>query len=305
MQPGPSSTRLPSLPRPASLLFAVALLVLVSGPRAGFAKAPPSKPSVTELVSHLAKCKSIATCQAIRTLVARGASIWPEIEAGLKAPDEMTRFWTLGVLSELTIEAAQQAIAARLDDKLVRVRAAAAFALGAYRSPKVVVWLLKALKDADLNVRFEAADALGSIKDSRSIEPLIAALRDPEPYVRGGVAEALGKIGSRKATPRLIERINEDINADVRGRATIALMKLKDPRAVAPLIARLNAEHEKKALCATAAALGELGDHRAIVPLKQALVRHKNDKDVLKYVDYALTQLEPKTKPGDSKQPGK
>ena len=77
----------------------------------------------------------------------KGEGIWPEIKRGLEAPDEMTRFWTLGVLSEVIVPAARPALAALLDDPEIRVRAAAAYALGAQRDKAVTKWLIKALAD--------------------------------------------------------------------------------------------------------------------------------------------------------------
>ena len=88
------------------------------------------KASVPTLVDRLKKCQSLETCPTVKALLARGEKIWPAIAVGLAAPDEMTRFWTLGVLSEIPVEAAQDAIGKMLADKEIRVRAAAAYALG-------------------------------------------------------------------------------------------------------------------------------------------------------------------------------
>jgi HEAT repeat protein len=249
-------------------------------------------PTVPELVQQLKGCESLETCAPVKALIARGPSIWPSVEAGLKAPDEMTRFWTLGVLSEVIVKASQPSIGALLDDKEIRVRAAAAYALGAHRDKAVTPWLLKALKDKDLNVRFAAAVGLGRVRDPASIPGLIGALRDKDEDVRGYAALALGDIRDRIATPHLVERLREDIMAQVRGFAAMALSKLKDPKSLAPLMAQARGEKDAKALAAALHALGELGDSSAISVIEPH-VTHAS-KDVQEYAKDALKRLKTK-----------
>jgi len=249
-------------------------------------------PSVPELVGQLKGCESLETCVPVKALIERGPSIWPSIEVGLKAPDEMTRFWTLGVLSEVIVSASQAPIAVLLDDREIRVRAAAAYALGAHRDKAVTPWLLKALKDKDLNVRFAAVVGLGRVRDPASIPGLVGALRDKDEDVRGYAALALGDIGDRVATPRIIERLREDIMAQVRGFAAMALSKLKDPKSLQPLMAQAREEKDAKALAASLHALGELGDLSAI-PVIEPHLKHPS-AEVQEYAKDALKRLKAK-----------
>ncbi len=246
-------------------------------------------PTVPKLVDQLKHCEDLETCAPIKQLIARGPTIWPAIEKGLKAPDELTRFWTLGVLSEVIVPASRPALAARLEDHEIRVRAAAAYALGAHRDKAVTKWLLKALGDKDLNVRFAVVVALGRVRDPASVPALLGALRDEDEDVRAYAALALGDIGDRKATKRLIERLREDIVPKVRGFAAMALGSLKDLESLEPLMAQAREEKDAKALAAAIHALGQLGDRRAI-PAITPHTKHAS-KEVREYVTDALKRL--------------
>ena len=81
----------------------IALLLLTGAKEKG--------PSVKTLVDQLAACEALNSCPAVQELKKRGPAIWPDLEVGLKHPDEMTRYWTLGVLTVVVIPKAQKAIA--------------------------------------------------------------------------------------------------------------------------------------------------------------------------------------------------
>ncbi len=250
---------------------------------------PVKEQSIAELVGGLKSCDGLESCAFTRELIRRGQAIWPGVQAGLDAADEMTRFWTRGVLSEVLIVDSREAIAASLDDKLVRVRAAAAFALGNHRDKAVTGWLLKALKDKDLNVRFAAAVGLGRVRDDKAVPDLIRALRDEDDDVRAYAALALGDIKDRRATPGLLERLREDLKGHVRGRAAMALGVLQDPAALDPLIAAVGEEKDTKALASAIFALGALGDPKAL-PTLEPLEEHA-DKDVREYAAEAIAAI--------------
>ena len=224
-----------------TLMVAIAAALLAVALTA-HGKAKPKPKSVASLVEELPRCESLETCSATVALIERGASIWPAIKVGLEAPDALTRFWTLGVLSEVVIKKAVSEIAKAITDKEIRVRAAAAYALGAQRDRVVTPHLMRALKDEDLNVRFAAVVAMGRVKDPATVEALMGALRDKDDDVRGYAAFALGDIGDRRATARLCERLREDLIAKVRGMSAMALGSLKDPASRAPLIGHLASE---------------------------------------------------------------
>jgi HEAT repeat protein len=270
-------------------ISALVMSALLFSAAAAAAAAPPA-PSVAELVQRLPACQSLETCEAALELTRRGEAIWPDIEVGLGSPDEWIRFWTLGVLTNVPVAAAREAIAKRLDDGAVRVRAAAAFALGEQRDRAVTPALLRALADKDLNVRFAAAVALGKIKDPAAVPALIAACRDRDEDVRAHAAAALGETGDRRATAALLERLDQDIVPLVRGYAAMALGQLRDPASLVPLLAHADEEKDASALAATAAALGELRDPAALPKLKLLLLNPS--EGVVDHVRYAIALIQ-------------
>lgn len=257
--------------------------------------APPSEgtPTVAELVARLATCQEM-DCAPLRELVARGDKVWPALEVGLDDADEMVRFWTLGVLSEVPVAAARPRLITLLADPMVRIRAAAAFALGVQKVPEVVPPLIGALVDGDVNVRFEAASALARVPDVRAVEPLIKASADADEDVRRAACEALGNIGDARAEPVLIDRV-ADRKAVVRGHAAIALGVMKARGAVDVLVKRVGRERDAEALAAMAWGLGEIGDAKAR-PALEGLREHKAEV-VRKEAADALAKLAPVPEP--------
>lgn len=297
---------------PHSIVLRIALIGALTWPSLALAAEPAPPPgadalataSVTELVGGLKKCKTLKGCPPVQELLKRGKAVWPELQAGLEAPDEMTRFWTLGVLSEIPTLAAREPVAARLKDPKIRVRAAAAYALGAMHDKSVTPHLLVALADKDLNVRFAAAVAMGRVKDPKTIPALIGACRDRDEDVRAYAALALGDIGDPTALPTLHERLDQDAHARVRGFAAMALAKLADQRSLAPLLARLDEERDPKALAAAVFALGALGDPSAIAVLEALSLKLaaetdealRDSKELKEYIADAIKTLQkPKT----------
>lgn len=228
--------------------------------------------SVKALVAQLGTCVEM-DCAPLRALIAKGDKVWPELEVGIDDPDEMIRFWSLGVLTEVPVAAARPKLVSLLKDPTVRIRAAAAFALGAQRTAEVVPALIEALADADVNVRLEAASALGRIPDARALEPLIKAAGDNDEDVRAAACEALGGIVDAKATAALLARLQDDRKAVVRGHAAIGLGMHKAKDAVPALVKRAGREKDGEALAAMAWALGEIGDPAARATL-EGLSKH-------------------------------
>jgi HEAT repeat protein len=268
------------------VVAAALALALVATPSV----AKKTGPTVAELVSQLSACESLETCTATLELIKRGEAIWPAIRAGLEAPEELTRFWTLGILSEVVVKKAVGDIARALGDKEIRVRAAAAYALGAQRDPVVTPHLIRAAADKDLNVRFAAVVAMGRVKDKAAVKTLMGALRDKDDDVRGYAAFALGDIGDRRATARLCERLREDLVPKVRGMSAMALGSLADPASKTTLLDSLASEDDAKALAASIYALSQLRDPST----RPAIARHAKHKssDVREYVKEALKTLD-------------
>ena len=103
--------------------LSIVLLVAFAAPQGAKAS---KKGKVKDLVAQLKKCESLEECPAVKALVRQRKTFWPKLSVGLEDPDEMIRFWTLGVLSKAPTPKAVSAIAFRLDDAKIRVRAAAA-----------------------------------------------------------------------------------------------------------------------------------------------------------------------------------
>ncbi len=256
---------------------------------------PPKPATVAELVARLSACESLDGCAPLHALIARGDAVWPELEIGLKAPDEMTRFWTLGVLHERPLAAAREAVTTCLDDKMPRIRAAAAMALGQLADKAVTPALIKAAADKDVNVRYAAVYAMGIVKDPASLDALTRALRDADEDVRAHAAQSLAELADKQAAPALLERVQQDLIGPVRGHAVIALARLGE-RSVAPaLVAHLGAEKDPKVLAATAHAVGQLGAPTDI-PALEKLLTHP-DAQVVEYVRAAIAALRPPAPP--------
>ncbi len=125
-----------------------------------------------------------------------------------------------------------------------------------------------------MRVREAAAEALGKIGDVRAVKPLIKALRDVAFDVRLNAAFALGRIGE-PAIESLIE-VLEDGNGLDREAAVEALKAMNtlsntgDARVVQPHI-KLLEDKNRAARQGAAKVLGMIGDVRAVEPLGKVL----------------------------------
>ncbi len=92
--------------------------------------------------------------------------------------------------------------------------------------------------DEEWQKRADAARELGIMKEGRSVNLLCRALRSEEDHlVINKIIEALGRIGDGRATLRIIEKLQDELNASEIDRYRIiyiieALKKIKDKRAL-------------------------------------------------------------------------
>lgn len=93
--------------------------------------------------------------------------------------------------------------------------------------------------------------------------------KNDDPRIRQYLSMVLGNLGDKRATPLLVEALN-DPSIDTRIYAALALGRLRDPDSVPPLLTQFNGD-EKDVRKAAAYALGEIGDARAREPLAAAL----------------------------------
>jgi HEAT repeat protein len=105
--------------------------------------------------------------------------------------------------------------------------------------------------DKDWHQRADAARELGFMKDGRSVNLLCRALRNEEEFmVQNRIIEALGRIGDSRATMRIIEVLEEEVDKHLSDKFRIifiieALSNLKDKRALVYLAPFLNSPDEE------------------------------------------------------------
>jgi len=93
--------------------------------------------------------------------------------------------------------------------------------------------------------------------------------KSDDPRIRQYLSMVLGNLGDRRATPLLIEAL-QDQSPDTRIYAALALGRLRDPNAVMPLV-QIFGSDDRDVRKAAAYALGEMRDPRALPALASAL----------------------------------
>jgi HEAT repeat protein len=156
----------------------------------------------------------------------------------------------------------------------VRMRQAAADALGWMADRRSVEVLVAALGDEDWKVCANAVVALGRLNDRRAVTPLVALIAGSNPAMRLVAAGILGRLGDRRATAPLVGLL-DDADILVRAAGAEALASLGDPRAANPLARALEREWEDRSRMAMMTALVNLKDSRALEPLLQVLERKR------------------------------
>ena len=138
---------------------------------------------------------------------------------------------------------------------------------------------LNEIRSGSSHERWQAAYQLsksldrGEAKKSPNLEPRVAALyqssKSDDPRIRRYLAIVLGRLGDRRATPLLLDGLN-DKDVENRVYAMLALGELRDPAAV-PALAKLTTDPEKDVRKTAVYALGKINDPRAVPALAQAL----------------------------------
>ena len=128
------------------------------------------------------------------------------------------------------------------------------------RNTSLLDALVRSLQQGNLRVRQAAADALGWMADRRSVEVLVAALGDEDWKVCANAVIALGRLNDRRAVTPLVALIAGS-NPAMRFVAAGILGRLGDRRATAPLVGLLD-DADIKVRAAGAEALGALGGPR-------------------------------------------
>ena len=138
---------------------------------------------------------------------------------------------------------------------------------------------LNKIRSGSSHERWQAAYQLskalkrGEGKKIPNLEEQVAALyegsKHDDPRIRRYLSMVLGSLGDRRATPLLVDALNEP-DVDTRIYALLALADLHDPAAV-PRILQLANDPEKDVRETALYALGAIGDPRAVPALVQAL----------------------------------
>src|SRR5881398_2089404 len=133
---------------------------------------------------------------------------------------------------------------------------------------------LNEIRSGSSHERWQAAYQLsksldrGEAKKSPNLEPRVAALyqssKSDDPRIRRYLGMVLGQLGDRRATPLLLDGLN-DHDADNRIYALTALGELRDPAAV-PRIAKAATDEDKDVRATAYYTLGVIGD-RTVVPV--------------------------------------
>ena len=182
----------------------------------------------------------------------------------------------------------------------VKVRAAAAEALGQLGDPHAVEPLVAALRDEFGQVCAAAAEALGLIGDPQSAEPLIAALQRKkravsdnqgsdwdQPLIKAA-AQSLMRMGAPAVNP-LVNAALKDKDRSVRATAAKILGQMGKPRAIKLLAKAVVKDKDFQIRRSAAVALGQMGDPRAVEPLLDAL--QDRTGNVRQEVTIALGQI--------------
>jgi HEAT repeat protein len=128
-------------------------------------------------------------------------------------------------------------------------------------------------KHDDPRIRRYLSMVLGTLGDRRATPLLIDGLNDADVDNRLFVLMALGQLRDLAAVPRIIQATNDD-ERDIRKTAYYVLGEIRDPRAVPALVHGLDDEVADVRWNA-AIALAQFGDRRAIPRLREMLDRSR------------------------------
>lgn len=188
------------------------------------------------------------------------SSAVPDILTALRATDATTRAIAATVLAELESEEAIAPLERVLgSDGDVRVRTAAAEALGQIGAESSATALGRALSDADVVVRRAAAEALGALHELR-VAPagLVAALASGDRELRHLAARALCEIADPATTSALVGLVTNP-DRELRRAAVEGLGEIGTPAAIQGITKALS-DRDPEVRRAAVEALGEVKD---------------------------------------------
>jgi serine/threonine protein kinase/HEAT repeat protein len=161
--------------------------------------------------------------------------------------DEEIRLDGVSMLSYSHDDRAVGALAGALGDVSLRVKAAAAEALGRIGRPAthaITARLEDATDTGDFETARFAAKAAGLVRSSEALAPLLEALSCEDSMLAGEAALALGQLGDERARPDLVDALARP-DGNVRFTSAQALGELGDPRAIPPLEACVREDEDE------------------------------------------------------------
>jgi HEAT repeat protein len=194
----------------------------------------------------------------------RAAGVAPALERATRSLIPQRRARAAAALGDLRLTEASPRLEELLRDRQLRVRIAAARALGRLGTPFAAGALLAAL-DQSLVPEQRLVEALGG---EWATAPLLAAFRAPRTIaLRVPLADALGRTGSAAAAETLVTAMPAG-SVDLRVRIVRALARLGEARAVRAAMADPHGRVRAQA----AWALGRMGDRRSYELLEAGLL---------------------------------
>lgn len=223
--------------------------------------------SLSQLHSELISSEELRRWAAARELQVRGqAETFSYLITLSKMPDASFReiaAFALGQLGTPNRPFIKQSTPILIDllkhDLDVRVRAAAASALGYLASPDSFEFLKNASLDKEADVRANVAFALGLLQDERSIQPLISLTRDNDNDVACWAVIGLRSlnINSPAISERFVEMLS-DSRESIQDEIICCLAEWRDIRVLPALLKALQRKDINYDLLEAAGNLGEL-----------------------------------------------
>jgi len=245
-------------------------------------------PRAVELLTEAARADNVAIQTAcVDALIAIGSDqVVPALVTLLETPNLVLRNKATEGISELgrsgKVNLARMLVL-MMNSPDVHVRRAVIEIINEVGDRDGTIWkrLVRHLRDEDWWVRERATEVLVHVSGNRITEHVIELLEESSPIVRRYAVEVLIRLKDHRSVAPLARAAKEDPDWWVQERAIEALGDLGDPRAT-PVVVNLLQNKELNWVCVEA--LGKLGDPRA-VPYLGHVLRRGDDEFRLAVLD--------------------
>jgi serine/threonine-protein kinase len=153
--------------------------------------------------------------------------------------------------------------------------------------------VLQLIKDEDEDIRRTAIEILNATKDEAAVDHLIQATDDEDWWVRERAVDALAQIGSKKAVPKLVSMLGQNVKTDTV--VVRALAKLGGPKEISkivPLLKRPEREIQVEAI----KAISHLADAKRADTVRSVLqqIKQSDDPTIINNADQAIKEIDAK-----------